>query len=134
MHLKTFGAPLNATVFSEPDLSARQSLQLHAHTSMASSEVVLLGDKGSWFEGVFDVQTKLARAQVIEPPSFPDQVGTPGRMGFEYERLESSRKVGKIRPPESQKSGKGLNRESPGRILITNSLADAVLSFGGHRD
>jgi hypothetical protein len=135
VHLKTFSAPLNATVFSEQDLTARRTLQLHAHTSMASSEVVLLGDTGSWFEGAFDVQTKLARAQVIEPPSLPDQVDTLRRMKFEYERSESSRIAGLVRPQESQKkSGKGSSGEDLGRILIVNSLADAVLSFGRRRN
>ena len=128
IHMKTFGASLKATVVSDDTggNEADKMLSLHAQTSMGTGEVSILGKgtaQGRWYQGMFDVETKLAQVQVVKMPSLNDSVGEASTV--EYDHQSADRLVGW--------AGRGsrIRRKGYGsKVHLENSLGDAVLRFG----
>jgi hypothetical protein len=133
MHMRTFGAPLNAVVQSdeEPRYHGRgaqrdaTNLHLTAQNSEGPSDVAVLGPRTGWYEGTFDVQTKLANAHLELSPS-PDMDNGERKVVYEHKSL--ARLVGRVgkllrahgRSPTVRGPGEG-------QVTVISSLADVTL-------
>jgi hypothetical protein len=81
---------------------------------MAPTDVALLGSS-QWYEGTFDVQTKLARTSVVE--------GGKKESTWEYDHVSTERVFGWV--------GKGRRKRfERGHVEIVSSMRDVVLRIG----
>lgn len=97
-------------------------LHAHAQNSMADTEVELLGDRG-WYQGTFDVQTKLARAVVIERHLKEEDE----RVMVEYQ--SAGRAYGWVGDKETTRAKVG----GLGKMEVVSSMGDVLLRFGDHQ-